>query len=889
MIRYSPIFLILLFSISKSDILNVPGDYDTIQDAIDSSTNNDSVIVSPGVYYEKINFQGKSIFVSSRFILDNDSLLIGLTVIDAQNTGSVVTFNSEETNLSIIQGFTIQGGNGNYEDPDDNDSYYNYGGGIYCENSSPLIKDCIIQNNTGDEGGGGGVFCYNSSPKFYSCSILNNETDDLGGGVYAKNNSSPEFYNSVILGNIAEFGGGCYFRDQSSPLLENVILMENFANNSGGGMSIKDNVNLYVSLTQIKNNSTDGIGGGVYIRNSNPTFNYSLIINNTSSSGGAGYIRNESYVHFTNVTIANNSADLYGAAFYMRDASSVIISNSILWDHAEPQVYFRQAGEEVSLDILYTTFENGLEGIEDNGNGEVNWGVGNLEDEPLFCNAPAENYYIRDSSPCVDGGIGGSLMGCFESGCGSIIWYIDSNGSDTNDGTLEAPFETINRAMDIAIDGDTIRLSPGNYFGSINFEGKEIVLESRAFELEDTSLIAETSILSGPLEGSCLILTGSQNNNGTLRGLTFKGGSDINGGGIKIENCSPTLSDLIIEDNNAENGGGLYLSESDAVLKNLIIRNNTANLGGGLYVVNGEPYIENITLDNNISYWGGGAYFKNSNPILHYGKVLNNQSFIEGAGIYVDGGFFNLYGISFEYNNAYDFGGGLVAYEAMIDINQATFVSNISGIGSVFAFYSSLISLKNSIIWGNSGPSLYIPEAGGLTTIGIQYTNIEGGESILDEFSNIILNDMVSITDMDPFFCDFNNNIFSLSIDSPCRFLSEDNGIIGAYFSECEMVSLDQDKIELDRFELSQNYPNPFNPETTINFFVPMNISYELYLFNLQGQLVKLLHKGIGKNQNISIDWDATNNLGQKVPSGIYIGKLETDKNSKNIKMLLLK
>ena len=42
-------------------------------------------------------------------------------------------------------------------------------------------------------------------------------------------------------------------------------------------------------------------------------------------------------------------------------------------------------------------------------------------------------------------------------------------------------------------------------------------------------------------------------------------------------------------------------------------------------------------------------------------------------------------------------------------------------------------------------------------------------------------------------------------------------------------------------------------------------------------------------NQNISIDWDATNNLGQKVPSGIYIGKLETDKNSKNIKMLLLK
>ena len=80
-------------------------------------------------------------------------------------------------------------------------------------------------------------------------------------------------------------------------------------------------------------------------------------------------------------------------------------------------------------------------------------------------------------------------MGCYESDCESIVWFIDTQGSDLNDGSLENPFESIERAIDASINGDTIRLNPGNYFGPINFDGKDIVLESRAFELNDTSLI----------------------------------------------------------------------------------------------------------------------------------------------------------------------------------------------------------------------------------------------------------------------------------------------------------------------------------------------------------------------------------------------------------------
>ena len=70
---------------------------------------------------------------------------------------------------------------------------------------------------------------------------------------------------------------------------------------------------------------------------------------------------------------------------------------------------------------------------------------------------------------------------------------------------------------------------------------------------------------------------------------------------------------------------------------------------------------------------------KNSNSIVQGGKILNNESFIEGGGIYINGGSLNAEGISFEYNNGFDFGGAISATESIIDLNQSTFVYNISG------------------------------------------------------------------------------------------------------------------------------------------------------------------------------------------------------------------
>jgi hypothetical protein len=115
------ILLLLLFVIHVSCIfcttLKVPLNYPTIQAAILASTNADTIEVSPGTYFENINFRGKKILVTSLFYLTKDTSYISSTIINGStpinpDTASCVIFNSGEDSTSILQGFTLTGGKG---------------------------------------------------------------------------------------------------------------------------------------------------------------------------------------------------------------------------------------------------------------------------------------------------------------------------------------------------------------------------------------------------------------------------------------------------------------------------------------------------------------------------------------------------------------------------------------------------------------------------------------------------------------------------------------------------------------------------------------------------------------------------------------------------------
>jgi len=116
----------------------VPSEFTSIQAAIDAANDYDEIEVAPGTYNEAINFKGKAIRLYS-------SGGPGFTTIDGLGRiSSVVTCNSGEDVGTILEGFTITGG----------DSYK--GGGMYNEQSLPTVTDCrFTSNQTGDGGIGG--------------------------------------------------------------------------------------------------------------------------------------------------------------------------------------------------------------------------------------------------------------------------------------------------------------------------------------------------------------------------------------------------------------------------------------------------------------------------------------------------------------------------------------------------------------------------------------------------------------------------------------------------------------------------------------------------------------------------------------------------------------
>jgi len=90
-------------------------------------------------------------------------------------------------------------------------------------------------------------------------------------------------------------------------------------------------------------------------------------------------------------------------------------------------------------------------------------------------------------------------------------------------------------------------------------------------------------------------------------------------------------------------------------------------------------------------------------------------------------------------------------------------------------------------------------------------------------------------------------------------------------------------------FELSQNYPNPFNPTTQIQFTLQGNADVKLDIFDVTGRLVATLINDSMNAGAHSVTWDATNQSGVSVSSGVYIYRLTVGEEVQTRSMTLIK
>ncbi len=89
-----------------------------------------------------------------------------------------------------------------------------------------------------------------------------------------------------------------------------------------------------------------------------------------------------------------------------------------------------------------------------------------------------------------------------------------------------------------------------------------------------------------------------------------------------------------------------------------------------------------------------------------------------------------------------------------------------------------------------------------------------------------------------------------------------------------DVSSRRQDTYRPERTVLKQNHPNPFNFSTTIEYSLAESLEVSLDVFDINGRRVKNLVCGEQPAGDYAVYWNALDEIGRKVPSGVYICRL---------------
>ena len=78
-------------------------------------------------------------------------------------------------------------------------------------------------------------------------------------------------------------------------------------------------------------------------------------------------------------------------------------------------------------------------------------------------------------------------------------------------------------------------------------------------------------------------------------------------------------------------------------------------------------------------------------------------------------------------------------------------------------------------------------------------------------------------------------------------------------------------------FALHNNYPNPFNPTTNIGYDIPELSKVTIDIYNIAGNKVKTLVSKEHQPGRYKVQWNATNEFGSPVATGMYIYKIRAN------------
>ncbi|MCH8880356.1 MAG: exo-alpha-sialidase [Planctomycetes bacterium] len=361
-----------------ADIIHVPADYPTIQAAIYAAASGDEIIVAPGVYNEALYISGIEITLRS-------SEGPEVTVIDGSAEKFVVMRLMSVGPGTLIDGFTITGGQGYYE-----------AGGLQNLWSSPTISNCMFVNNTSDtyDGDGGAIYNAGDALTIVNCSFYGN-IGAFGAGIYNAV-GSVTVTGCRFEGNRARSGGGVWNRGDMTMI--DCLFEDNaalgFLAAQGSGRPVNEPGSEMVALPGIRTiSSTFGLGGGVV----NSSFSVLLLVNcsfegNTAFLAGGGIFSRGNLGQTTviNCTLTGNSAESGGGIRGSGLSNVLTVANSILWGNTPDQL----SASNGLATLSYSDIQGGWSGE----------GSNNIDADPLFTSDASGELRPGPGSPCIDAG-----------------------------------------------------------------------------------------------------------------------------------------------------------------------------------------------------------------------------------------------------------------------------------------------------------------------------------------------------------------------------------------------------------------------------------------------------------------------------------------------------
>jgi len=563
--------------------INVPADFATIQGAINAATSGDDIVVAPGIYAENLDYLGKTLLITST----GGS---AVTTIDGSGgASSTVTIIGSGIN-TLLEGFTIIAGPGQI-DPLDVPALATSGGGLFVQDSTLDLTNCIVRDaNT--TGRGAGAHFIDSMVTVDGCTFTNNVADAAnlngarGGGVAISGIN--------IIPNVT---------------FTSTTFSNNSTGNNGGGLSIFS-ASADLDTCTFTSNNADNDGGGLQVLVGDVTLTGCSFDANTSVEGGGVHMNTDATGTFTNCDFDSNTSltgDTRGGAFYALGTAftdplgEITIDNCNFTNNAAIGATGRGGGLYLTsgattgpsvVTVLNSTFTSNSTTQRAGGAYVVG------------ANANFDNCTFDQNTSDADGG----------------AMYFSSGGS----GTITNSMFTNNNAAD---DSGAIQ----------GLRGIVTISDSTFDSGSHVGLFASTVGPSDFTLTNCTFTNGTTNDAGavySLRGIlamtdcTVSNNTAVRGAGLATFGTATggtmaTITNCTFDNNTSQEfSGGIGVSGAQTVVNadRVTITNNEATIidAGGVVVNAGELNLSNSLVANNT-----GALIGGSAASVAFGAVVN--------------------------------------------------------------------------------------------------------------------------------------------------------------------------------------------------------------------------------------------------------------------------